>query len=106
MEGGAETQNEVSPHPLMVVNNWEGYLSCGGPLEEKGDATLHWDSPAQSSSTGKKSPHHFWLLNPEEIVTEREGGLHYSQAFLLQDPCMDLLTDRLAHSELQLWSSV
>lgn len=25
-----ETENELTPHPRVVVEHWEGYLSCGG----------------------------------------------------------------------------
>lgn len=55
--GGAETQNKFIPHPLVAIENQEGYLSY---RRLKG-ASPTWGSPAQSSSAGQQSPYGNWL---------------------------------------------
>lgn len=48
---GAETQNELVPHPQVVVKNQGGYLSCRGPPWEKGVTV-----PYQAPLSKKRSP--------------------------------------------------
>ena len=38
-------------------------------------------------------------------MAERDRGRLEYQVFLLKGPCMDLITDRLTHSEFQCWGS-
>lgn len=56
--GSAEMQNVPVPQPCVVFENGQGYKVAEVRKKKHPNPTL--DSPAQSSSSGKRSPHD-WL---------------------------------------------
>ena len=70
-------QNELVPHPDVVVNNWKGYLGYGVPPVEQGVSDPQQPlTPAKGSNARKRSPHNFFKKNfiYFHLQREVEGG--------------------------------
>lgn len=73
--GRAEMQKGLILHPGVVVENWEGYLSCKGPSWEVRGLNPTLNAPAWNTSARKKSLYNIWLWKPGgDAICQGEMG--------------------------------